>query len=153
MFNKSRFTFALIALLTSFCAYASDKNYTADPFLKIDSFASFISDSKLEPSSEDGDRVLVNRYIELSVKLKSKPVEGRYFLIETLLEGLDISEFDITHSVFIGAEDGAVLNAYVEKRAVEDLINAEVDGYMKVKALHVYNFKRGPRLIILASQA
>ncbi len=56
----------------------------------------------------------------------------------------------VTHSAFIGAEDGRVIGSYVTQSAAVQMKGLEVGGELIFYALHLYNYAKGPRVLILA---
>lgn len=117
-------------------------------------FSAFVDRVRLPGIKISGQREMVpERYIELTVILKSKPVDKSYELINFLLKGMAAKPLNIHHSVFIGAANGPVLNAYAAEAAAQQLEGLDLNSPVQIQALHVYNFERGPRLVILSASA
>ena len=141
--------FIITLCFLSFCDFSYANEW---PYKKVDSFSDFISSSKLGDDIPDNERLLIDdSYIDVSVTLKGKPQPGSFYLIHSLMSGMGLAPIKISHSVFIAAENGTVLNAYVTPDAATILSDVDADAVINIKAIHLYNFSRGPRLIILAA--
>ncbi len=141
----------LLLLLFSNICFAESKS-DVYKFKKIDSFSGFISSSKLGESATDNERLPISdSYVDVNVVLKEKPGAGTFSLVHFMMKGMGFTPIDISHSAFIAAGNGTVLNAYVTPDAAAVLSDVDVDTVINIKAIHLYNFSRGPRLIILAA--
>lgn len=124
--------------------------YADVEFERIDSFSAYIEREKLGESAGLAQREYNSQYVNVDVILKSEISPGRFDLVYNVFTVLGIEKTKIGYSVFIGADDGVVLNAYVASEAAKNLTDINVGSRINIKALHLYNFSRGPRLVILS---
>lgn len=84
----------------------------------------------------------------------SKPKAGKFSLAYDALQlWQGQSELPIIdHSAFVGLQEGPVLGVYVTHEAAKMLQAIELEKPTQFYAMHIYNYSKGPRLVIVAAQ-
>lgn len=92
--------------------------------------------------------------IRFQAQLMSKPKPGTFTLAYDALQFWkgDAEIPNIDHSAFVGFEKGPVLGAYVTQEAAKMLNKLELNTTVTFYAMHIYNYSKGPRLVIVAAQ-
>lgn len=92
--------------------------------------------------------------IQFDAKLKARPKQGKYNLVYEALSLWGEGKMpNITHSGFIEASDGRVLSVYVSNQAEQQIRSIPLGQPTNFYAIHIYNYAKGPRLIIVGAQA
>ena len=86
----------------------------------------------------------------------SKPKPGTFELVYDALS-LWPSEADealpiINHSAFVGYKETPVIGAYLSDKAAEMLLQVDMAKPVTFYAIHIYNYARGPRVVIVAAE-
>lgn len=120
-------------------------------YKRVGDFEDFIERNTLPGTDSKTERLPTpGSFIDVDVVIKEKPVPGQFSIVYFMMQGMQYDPVDITHSVFISAGQGPVLNAYSTPQAAADLSEAGVGKSVRIKAIHLYNFPRGPRLVIMS---
>lgn len=94
--------------------------------------------------------------IRFKAELASKPLPGKFSLAyEALQLWGNAGELPvIDHSAFVGFPDkGPVLGVYVTQEAAGMLKQVDMDKPVTFYAMHIYNYAKGPRLVIVAAES
>jgi len=153
-------TVGLIAMLAICVLLNLQHAYAAEPPSSVTfsgvQLNQFIDDNQLsEQMAAKKQRLMLKpNAIHFDATLKDKPKPGEFTLVyEALALWGDGEMPQITHSAFIGAEDGRVLSVYVSQKAAGQLQALPLDQPLNFYAIHIYNYAKGPRLIIVGAQA
>ncbi len=91
--------------------------------------------------------------VQFDARLMVAPEPGTFSLVYDALGLWGDGELpEVTHSVFVGADNGRVIGAYVSRAAASQLQKLAVGSVVHFYAIHIYNYARGPRLVIVAAQ-
>lgn len=158
--QRPQTTFGLLAVLAIYVLLNLQSVYAAEPppsvtFSEVQ-LKQFIDNNQLSKKMvEQKQRLMLKpSAINFAATLKAKPKPGQFTLVyEALALWGDGEMPQITHSAFIGAEDGRVLSVYVSQQAAEQLHTLPLDQPLNLYAIHIYNYAKGPRLIIVGAQA
>lgn len=93
--------------------------------------------------------------VQFQAQLMAKPKPGKFSLAYDALQ-LWQGEAElpnIDHSAFVGVEGGPVLGVYVTHEAAEMLQSVSLKSPATFYAMHIYNYAKGPRLVIVAVNA
>lgn len=153
-------TVGLIAMLAICVLLNLQHAYAAEPpssvtFSEVQ-LKQFIDNNQLSKKMVEKKQRLMLKpsAINFAATLKAKPKPGQFTLVyEALALWGDGDMPQITHSAFIGTEDGRVLSVYVNHKAAEQLQALPLDQPLNFYAIHIYNYAKGPRLIIVGAQA
>lgn len=93
--------------------------------------------------------------IAFQAALMSEPKPGQFSLAYDALRLWQGEEElpDIDHSAFVGIEGGPVLGVYVTHEAAKMLESIPLKTPATFYAMHIYNYAKGPRLVIVAVNA
>ncbi len=91
--------------------------------------------------------------VSFQAQLMSKPELGEFTLAYDALQFWqgEAELPNISHSVFVGEEKGVVLGAYVTHEAAEMLNELELNTQATFYVMHIYNYAKGPRVVIVAA--
>lgn len=95
--------------------------------------------------------------VQFDARLMSAPKPGQFSLVYDAL-GLwqQAEEADdrpeVTHSAFVGVDNGPVLGMYLSKAAAKQIQQYEVNSNLHLYAVHLYNYAGGPRLVVLGAE-
>jgi len=134
---------------------ASSEHTPKDIFSKVE-LSTFVDKNQLpEQMVAKKQRLMLKpNAIQFSATLKAQPKPGQFSLVyEALALWGDGEMPEVTHSAFIGADDGHVLSVYVNQKAAEQLLTLPLNQPLNFYAIHIYNYAKGPRLIIVGAQA
>lgn len=91
--------------------------------------------------------------IQFDATLMAPPQSGQFSLVYDALKLWGAGEMpEIDHSAFIGTKDGRVIAVYVSKEAAQQLKTLPHTTLSRFYAVHIYNYAKGPRLIIIGAE-
>lgn len=90
--------------------------------------------------------------VRFKAQLMSKPASGEFSLAYDALQlwGAESELPNINHSAFVGLQAGPVLGMYVTQEAADMLNGYGLNTPAMFYAMHIYNYSKGPRLVIVA---
>ncbi len=94
--------------------------------------------------------------ISFEAFLMSKPKQGKFELVYEALS-LWSSESDdglpnVNYSAFVGYKEEPVIGVYVSEKAAEMLLQVDMTKPVTFYAIHIYNYAKGPRVVIVAAE-
>lgn len=149
---------AVSLLISCFCHADALTSNTTGQFKKID-LDTFIAQNHVSKKMADKKQraMLPPTAVQFTAKLMQAPKPGKFSLVYDALSLWPSDEPlpHIDHSAFLKADNGRVISTYVSKVAAEQLkslyIDTPVDTH--IYAIHIYNYAKGPRLVVIGAAA
>lgn len=149
--------FSLALLFFSFQLHAATPEVDGRDAYREVVLPAFVSDNQISKNMADKKQRLMLKPepIKFDGVLKSKPRPGEFSLAYDALQlWQGAGELpNIDHSAFVGTEGGPVLGVYVTHEAASMLKGVQLDSPVTFYAMHIYNYAKGPRLVIVAASS
>jgi len=151
------FTF-ITSLLLSFLVHAAEPLVDQRNQYASVELSAYIERNQLPKELEDEKKrlMLKPKLITFNSALVTKPKLGEFSLAYDALSFWKTDEPMpvINHSAFVGdRKNGPVIGVYVTDKAAKMLNSLELDKPAAFYALHIYNYTKGPRLVIVAAES
>ena len=90
--------------------------------------------------------------VKFSATLMQKPKAGEYQLVYDSLNAWGVSPLpEVNHASYLKVEGEQVIPVYLEKQAAEFIIaNMTEQQQAEFYALHIYNYEKGPRFLVVS---
>lgn len=102
------------------------------------------------PHKKNGKSIVPPKNISFYGEIMQLPTKGEFSYVYVALEVMKVTPLpNVSHQMYVSDDKGNVISMYVEKHAAEVF-----NKYLKLgqrpqfKGYHVYNYKRGPAIII-----
>lgn len=145
------FCFLLLSSQLTTAAPASDQNEV----YRVVNWESFVAENQVSPQmAADKHRLMFQpKPIRFQAALMSKPQPGQFTLAYDALQFWvgEAGMPNIDHSAFVGDGKGTVLAAYVTHEAAKMLNDIELNMPVIFYAMHIYNYAKGPRVVIVGA--
>lgn len=91
--------------------------------------------------------------IQFDATLMAPPKAGQFSLVYDALRLWGDGDMpEVSHSAFVGAKDGRVIAVYVSKPAAQQLKSLPQNELSHFYAVHIYNYAKGPRLVVIGAE-
>lgn len=117
-------------------------------------------DLMIEERSKPGDKrryYLKPTLVKFEGSLKASPKSGDFPLVYESMAVWGIDPMPkVSHSAYIQTLGGVVVPVYVEASAADSILSSlkseklALEQQASIKALHIYDYERGPRFIVMA---
>ncbi|WP_415889028.1 hypothetical protein ACMXYV_13705 [Neptuniibacter sp. SY11_33] len=151
-----RFVLLSLCMLSSISTSLADVLQDQRGIYKSVNLVQFVNKNQLSTQmAEKKQRLMIQpEPIQFQAQLMSMPKAGKFSLAYDALQ-LWQSESElptIDHSAFVGLQEGPVLGVYVTHEAAKMLRQINLEVPTQFYAMHIYNYSKGPRLVIVAAQ-
>ena len=105
-----------------------------------------------KPLAKGGRTIFRPRPIAFAARVKSHPERIK---VEYLYEALAVSNVsplpEVSHQMFVESAEGRIIAVYVEDQAVKGIVAGfALEAQADFDAYHVYNYSRGPAMVVEA---
>lgn len=118
----------------------------------------FIAENKVSKQmAEKKQRLMLQpAAISFDAFLMSMPKPGKFELVYDALslwpsEAEDVLP-NVNYSAFVGYKEEPVIGVYVSEKAAEMLQQIDMTKPVTFYAIHIYNYAKGPRVVIVAAE-
>ncbi|MCO4759698.1 MAG: hypothetical protein KC477_16875, partial [Oceanospirillaceae bacterium] len=148
---------ALVLLALSSQAIASNSSDTAPVSSHFESVVlnEFIDANQLSAKMIEKQQrlMLPPSTIQFDATLMALPKAGHFSLVYDALNLWGDGDMpEISHSAFVGAKDGRVIAVYVSRSAAHQLKSLPQNQLSHFYAVHIYNYAKGPRLVVIGAE-
>lgn len=101
----------------------------------------------------DPRRYMIQPYgVQFTAQLQTAPKPGTFKLVYDALNFWDMKPLpEVTYSAFVRTPEGEVISVYIEKQAAQRMLEHLKPGEPTTfYALHIYNYSKGPRLLLMS---